>query len=301
MLSNFRAHLSVLTANLIYGANYSIAKKIMPEYIGPFGFIMVRVFFTMILFFIVGLFIKEKIEKKDLKNIILCGLFGIAINQLFFFWGLSKTTPINSALMMTTNPILVLIIARFVLKEIISIQKIAGIITGITGASLLIVFGKTVSLSSETVLGDLMVLTNSLSFAVFLILVKPLMMKYHVVTLMKWVFFFGTFMVFPFGFEESIHARWQDLSFELWLGVIYVVVAVTFIAYFLNIIALRNLSSSVVSFYIYLQPLFATVFSLLLNEGKPNFLQFVAAILIFIGVYLVSANHNRSVTKKISI
>ncbi len=273
----------------------------MPEYIGPFGFIMVRVFFTMILFFIVGLFIKEKIEKKDLKNIILCGLFGIAINQLFFFWGLSKTTPINSALMMTTNPILVLIIARFVLKEIISIQKIAGIITGITGASLLIVFGKTVSLSSETVLGDLMVLTNSLSFAVFLILVKPLMMKYHVVTLMKWVFFFGTFMVFPFGFEESIHARWQDLSFELWLGVIYVVVAVTFIAYFLNIIALRNLSSSVVSFYIYLQPLFATVFSLLLNEGKPNFLQFVAAILIFIGVYLVSANHNRSVTKKISI
>ena len=301
MLSNFRAHVAVLTANLIYGANYSIAKKIMPEYIAPFGFIMVRVFFTMLLFFLAGMFVKEKIEKRDLRKIVLCGLFGIAINQLFFFWGLSKTTPINSALMMTTNPIMVLVMAHFLLKEKISIRKTAGIVTGITGACVLILFGKTISIGSSTIIGDVMVLINSLSFAIFLILVKPLMMKYHVVTLMKWVFFFGTFMVFPFGFEESIHARWNDLTFELWMGVIYVVVAVTFVAYFLNIIALRNLSSSVVSFYIYLQPLFATIFSLLLDEGKPNILQLAAAILIFIGVYLVSFSPCNMEIKKISV
>ncbi|MEO5569716.1 MAG: DMT family transporter [Bacteroidia bacterium] len=294
MNNNIKAHLSVLGANLIYGANYSIAKKIMPEYIGPFGFIVVRVVCAAILFFIAGLFVKEKIEKKFFKKLILCALFGVAINQLLFFWGLSKTEPINAALMMTTNPIMVLVMAHFILNEKISWLKVIGIIVGISGASTLIVFGKNVSLSSETAIGDMMVLVNSLSFAVFLIMVKPMMMKYHVVTIMKWVFLFGTFMVLPFGFEQCLQARWTDLNFNLWMGVVYVVVGVTFIAYFLNIVALKHLSPSVVSFYIYLQPMFATIFSLILGEGTPNFLQLISALLIFTGVYLVSKNNSAS-------
>lgn len=263
----------------------------MPEYIGPFGFIVIRVVCAAILFFIAGLFVKEKIEKKFFKKLILCALFGVALNQLLFFWGLSKTAPINAALMMTTNPIMVLVMAHFILNEKISWLKVIGIIIGISGASTLIVFGKHVSLSSETAIGDMMVLVNSLSFAVFLIMVKPIMMKYHVVTIMKWVFLFGTFMVLPFGFEQCMDARWTDLTFNLWMGVVYVVVGVTFIAYFLNVIALRHLSPSVVSFYIYLQPVFATIFSLIFGEGTPNFLQLISAMLIFTGVYLVSRNN----------
>ena len=292
MSGNLKAHLSVLGANLIYGANYSIAKKIMPEYIGPFGFIVVRVICAALLFFIAGLFVKEKMEKKLFKKLLLCSLFGVALNQLLFFWGLSKTEPINAALMMTTNPIMVLVMAHFILKEKISLLKVTGILIGIAGASTLIVFGKKVSLTSETAIGDFMVLINSLSFAVFLIMVKPMMMKYHVVTIMKWVFLFGTFMVLPFGFNQCMDARWTDLTFDLWMGIIYVVVATTFIAYFLNVIALRHLSPSVVSFYIYLQPVFATLFSLILSEGTPNILQLISALLIFTGVYLVSKNNS---------
>jgi drug/metabolite transporter (DMT)-like permease len=295
MSGNLKAHLSVLGANLIYGANYSIAKKIMPEYIGPFGFIVVRVVCAAILFFIAGLFVKEKIEKKLLKKLVLCALFGVALNQMLFFWGLSKTAPINAALMMTTNPIMVLIMAHFILNEKISWLKVVGIIVGIAGASTLIVFGKKVSLSSETAIGDMMVLVNSLSFAVFLIMVKPILLKYNVVTIMKWVFLFGTFMVLPFGFEQCMDARWSELTFNLWMGIVYVVVGTTFIAYFLNVIALQHLSPSVVSFYIYLQPMFATIFSLILGEGTPNFLQLISALLIFTGVYLVSKNNSRVV------
>jgi drug/metabolite transporter (DMT)-like permease len=229
MSDNLKAHLSVLGANLIYGANYSIAKKLMPEYIGPFGFIVVRVVCAAIMFFIAGLFVKEKMEKIFLKKLILCALFGVALNQLLFFWGLSKTAPINAALIMTTNPIMVLVMAHFILNEKISWLKVMGIIIGIAGASTLIAFGKKVSLNSETAIGDFMVLINSLSFAVFLVMVKPLMMKYHVVTIMKWVFLFGTFMVLPFGFEQCMDARWAELTFSLWMGVIYVVVGTTFI------------------------------------------------------------------------
>ena len=291
MSDNLKAHLSVLGANLIYGANYSIAKKIMPEYIEPFGFILVRVLVATILFYAASFFVKEKIEKKLFKKLIICGLFGVAINQLFFFWGLSKTLPINAALIMTANPILVLVMAHFILKEKISGVKITGIIVGIAGASTLIVFGNKVSLNSETAIGDLMIFLNSFSFAIFLIMIKPMMLKYHVVTLMKWIFLFGSFWVLPFGLEECMDARWNDLTLNLWLGVIYVVIAATFIAYFLNIIALKTLSPSVVSFYIYLQPVFATLFSLLFHEGTPNILQLVAGILIFTGVYLVSKNN----------
>ena len=292
MSEKFKSHLAVLGANLIYGANYSIAKKIMPEYIGPFGFILIRVICACILFFIAGMFVKEKIEKVFFKKLLLCALFGVTINQLFFFWGLSKTAPINAALMMTTNPIMVLVMAHFILKEKISWLKVVGILVGIAGASTLIVFGQHVSLNSESAIGDMMVLTNCLSFAVFLIMIKPLMLKYHVVTIMKWVFLFAIIMVLPLGYEQCLDARWTDLTFNLWAGVVYVVVAATFIAYFLNVIALKHLSPSVVSFYIYLQPVFATIFSLILGEGTPNFLQLVSAILIFTGVYLVSKNNS---------
>ncbi|HKR07408.1 MAG TPA: DMT family transporter [Bacteroidia bacterium] len=298
MSDNLKAHLSVLGANLIYGANYSIAKKVMPEYISPFGFIVVRVVCAAIMFFIAGLFVKEKIEKKYFKKLILCALFGVALNQLLFFWGLSKTAPINAALMMTTNPIMVLVMAHFILNEKIAWLKIIGIVAGIAGASTLIVFGKQVSLTSETAIGDCMVLVNSLSFAIFLIMVKPLMMKYHVVTIMKWVFLFGAFMALPFGFEQCMDARWSELTFNLWMGVIYVVAGTTFIAYFLNVIALKHLSPSVVSFYIYLQPVFATIFSLIFSEGGPNVLQLVSAILIFTGVYLVSKNNTLKVSSE---
>lgn len=294
MSKNLTAHLSVLAANVLYGANYAIAKKLMPEYIAPYGFIMVRVFFASILFFIAGIFIKEKIEKKHYGRLVFCSLFGVAINQLLFFKGLSLTTPVNASLMMTLNPIMVLVLSSFILKEKISNMKIIGIAVGIAGASLLILSGKEFSLSTDTVSGDIMVFLNSLSFALFLIIVNPLMKIYHPITIIKWCFLYGTFMVMPFGLQESLEARWSDLDLNLWLGVLYVVIGTTFLAYYLNINGLRRLSPSVVSFYIYLQPVFATLFSWVLQQGKPNVMHLFSAVLIFFGVYLVSKNNKKT-------
>jgi len=288
MSKTLTSHLSVFGANLIYGANYSIAKAIMPEYIQPFGFILIRVFAGTVLFFISGFFIREKIEKKDLLRLIGCGVFGVAINQLMFFAGLAATSPINAALIMTTNPIMVLLMAHIMIRERISAWKIGGIVTGITGAILLILLKPVAESHEASTKGDFFILINSISFAVFLVMIKPLMQKYHPVTLMKWVFLFGLLLVTPFGYDEVLHVNWSGMSFSVWLGVIYVVVGTTFVAYLLNIQALRNLSPSVVSFYIYLQPLFATLFAILAGKGTPRLIHFVCAFLIFTGVYLVS-------------
>lgn len=283
-----KAHLAVLGANLIYGANYSIAKAIMPEYIQPFGFILLRVLAGTILFFLAGLFINERIERKDFIRLFGCGIFGVAINQLMFFAGLAATSPINAALIMTTNPVMVLLMAHLLIREKISIIKVTGICVGISGAVLLILLNPVTSDQGASILGDTYILINSLSFAVFLVMMKPLMLKYHPVTMMKWVFLFGLFFVFPFGYAELEKISWVTMGLPLWLGVFYVLVGTTFIAYLLNIMALRQLSPSVVSFYIYLQPLLATMFAVIAGKNQPHILHLFCAVLIFTGVYLVS-------------
>jgi drug/metabolite transporter (DMT)-like permease len=286
------AHLAVLSANLIYGANYSIAKQVMPEYIQAFGFIFIRVVVTTVVFFILSAFgPQEKVEKKDFGKLFLCAVFGVAINQLLFFKGLDLTAPINASLMMTTNPIMVLVAASIIIRERITIRKVVGIIIGIIGASTLLLLGSQTAISTTSTLGDIFILINSLSWGVFLIIVKPLMQKYKTVTVMKWVFLFGSILVFPFGWEQFNLIKWETFDTNVWMGVFYVVIITTSVAYMLNTYALKNLSPSTVSAYIYLQPLFATIIAIIIGKDKINGFHILSAVLIFTGVYLVTSGN----------
>lgn len=104
------AHAALLTVALIYGANYLIAKGLMPALIGPSGFIVLRATGAAALFWVVYAFRFERIRRDDLLRLALCGLFGVASNQLMFFNGLSLTSPVNASIIMTSNPILVLVV-----------------------------------------------------------------------------------------------------------------------------------------------------------------------------------------------
>lgn len=284
------AHLSVLVANLIYGANYTIAKGVMPDYIGPFGFIFLRVISASIIFWVIDIFFKSpRMETKDLGRLILCGLFGVATNQLLFFKGLSITAPINASLMMTTNPIMVMIVAAIILREKVSLRKVSGIIIGILGAVSLIIFGKQFNFQQGDVLGDLLILINSISFGIFLIIVKPLMQKYPPITVMKYVFVFGSLFVIPFGYDEFNRIEFKDFPTHIWLAVSYVVIITTVVVYLLNTFALKNLSPTSVSSYIYLQPVFATMFAILLGKDSLHLMHIISSVLIFTGVYLVTS------------
>jgi drug/metabolite transporter (DMT)-like permease len=290
MNKKIQAHIALLIVNLIYGANYSIAKEVMPAYVQPFAFVLIRVSGAVILFWLVGtIFIKEKIDKKDLPRLALLGVCGVAINQLLFLKGLSLTTPINASIIMVSNPIVVLLIAAIVLKEKISLSKIAGICIGIAGALLLLLFNKKFTFGSETITGDVMVLINSMSWAVYLVLVKPLMKKYNTFTIVKWVFLFGFIYVLPFSFNEIQLVNWPALPTKIWWDIVFVVLGTTFFAYLLNTYALRALSPSIVSIYIYLQPFLATLIAVYYyRNDELDLRKIVAAVLIIIGVFLVS-------------
>lgn len=287
-MKNLRPHFYLFIVNLFYGAGFTISKIVMPEFIRPFGFILLRVSITTLLFFVLHHFwLKEKVEKKDLMLLAICGLFGVVINQELFFLGLSITTPINAALIMIMTPILVTVISFFLAHEKATWQKILGILLGAAGA-FVIISGRGFSFSGETVLGDLFILINASSFAIYLVIVRPLMKKYHPLTVIKWVFFFGLFPVTLFGFSQFQQISWEVFTPQIWLAVAFVVICTTFFAYLLNILALRELHSSVVGAYIYLQPILATLISMLLGKDHLTGVKVFSAALIFTGVYMVS-------------
>lgn len=288
MNNNLKAHLALLATNIIYGANFSIAKLVMPLHIQPAGFILLRIGGALLLYWLVAsMVVHEKVEKKDIAFFALLGLFGVSINQLLFFKGLNLTSPINASIMMVSNPILVLLAATIILKERITAMRILGVLIGFAGATALLLTG-TQKTGTAHWQGDLMILLNSASWGVYLVLVKPYMKKYHTLTVVKWCFLFGFLYVLPFGWEELGDVKWELLDTTAWVSVVFVVFATTFIAYLLNTYALRALSPPVVSAYIYLQPFVATAIALIYGKDFLTFQKLTAAAFIFLGVYLVS-------------
>ncbi len=295
------AHVSLLTANLIYAINYTFAKDVMPNYIQPSGFILLRVIGALSLFsFVYFVFVNEKIHKKDVTKFIICGLFGVAINQLLFFEGLNLTTPINAAIIMTCNPILVIIMSFLILKDMMTFKKVLGIVLGILGASSLILNSGSVNLSSDFQIGNLFVFINATSYAIYLVLVKPLMKKYKPITVMFYVFSFGFLFVVPFGASDLSRVKWMEIPTVIYLEIIFVVVCTTFIAYLLNAFALKKLTPSTVSVYIYLQPIFAALFAILLKSDTISNQKIISCAIIFLAVYMVSVSSKTKSNKKLS-
>lgn len=274
---------------LIYGANYSIAKILMPDFIGPFGIIGIRVVIGAILFWVIaGIQGNEPIKyKRDYLYFAFLSIFGVALNQLMFFKGLSLTNPISASVIMTSSPIVVLIASYFILHERITARKIIGILLGATGAVMLIGTDG-FSFNNDTFLGNFLILVNATSFSIYLVLVKPMMLRYKTLTVVKWIFLFGTIWVLPFSWGEFAAVNWSGFTQEAWLALTFVVIGTTFFAYLLNAWALNFVNPSLVGYYIYLQPVFSTVIAVVFWDDLLSFTQIANAALIFLGVFLVS-------------
>ena len=289
MKSRNMAFLLAFLAALIYGVSFTVAKEVMPVYIQPFGFILLRVLGAALLFWGVGIFLKkEKIEVKDYPRLLLAAIFGIALNQLSFFKGLSMTTPINASVIMVCSPIIVLIFSSFLLNEKATKKKLLGIFIGLFGAVLLIIFGKDIGSASNASLGNLLVLVNASSYALYLILIKNLTKKYHAITLAKWLYLIGLLMVIPFGFSELSVVNWESLPLPIIYRIGFIIVFTSFMTYMFNLFAIKELKPTTLSIFIYLQPVIASSYALLVGSDSLNIIKIGSTILIFIGVYLVT-------------
>lgn len=281
--------------SIIYGMTFTIAKDVMPQYIDAYGFISLRVGGTMLLFWIASIlmscFIKrvsEKIDKADFPRIIAAAFFGVALNMLTFFKGLSLTSPISAAVIMVSTPMIVLVLSTIIMKERLRKRMVSGLILGLAGTALLILYGKSIAGAKQAGLGNLLVLINAISYGYYLIIVKKLMHKYHAFTFVKWIYLLGFLMVLPFGWNEFQAVQWAIVPAEIYWKIGFVVVCSTFLTYLLNLLSMKELSPTTVAVFIYLQPLFATIFAIGLGKDELNSVKIISAILIFSGVYLVT-------------
>jgi drug/metabolite transporter (DMT)-like permease len=281
--------------SIIYGVTFTIAKDVMPKYVEPFGFITMRVGGSVLLFWLVSFFgPKEKIALEDFPRIAAAALFGVALNMLTFFKGLSYTSPIMGAVLMVTTPMIVLILSAIFMKERMQKRKIFGIILGLSGTITLILYGKSMVNAPNATLGNLLVFINAISYGFYLILVKKLMDKYNAFTFVKWIYTFGFIMVLPFGWSEFDAINWSTIPTDIFWKIGFVVVFSTFLTYLLNLISMRELKPTTVAVFIYLQPLFATIFAVGLGKDELSLVKLLSAVLIFAGVYLVTQKRVKS-------
>ena len=291
-----KAHIALLGANLIYGANYIIAKGIMPEKISPNAFVFIRLVCCVVLFWgIKFLFVKEKVERRDFLRLAACGLLGAAANMLFFFHGINLTSPVDASIIMTTTPVIVLIFSFIILKEPLTKNKLIGITIAGIGAVFLILYGNKAA-GTSSFLGNLFVFLNASSYGLYLVIAKTLMRKYHAVTVISWMFLFGLILVTPIAFNDFSNTNFEAFTANTYFVIGYVVLFTTFFAYLFNVYALNFVTPSVTSSYIYLQPvisfLMVSLYAFILMKDEYaqdiSFTKILSCLMVVIGVYIIS-------------
>ncbi len=288
---NTNAHAALLLTNLFFAINLSAAKHLTSLQLAkPFGLNVVRVGVSVLLFWLLYILkpVKVTIEKQDRMRLVWCGITGIAINQLLFLKGLSLTYPIHASLLMLTTPILIVFIAAWILKEKIGWFKITGLALGIAGAAVLILSKAGVVNRDSVILGDSFIIINAISYTIYFILVKPLMLKYNAVVIIRWVFTIGLVFVLPFGWTEFTEIRWAVFNAIDVTSMALVVFTGTFLAYLFNVYGIKVLGASAAGFYIYTQPFFATIIAMVFLHEELELYKIIAGVLIFTGVYLAN-------------
>jgi drug/metabolite transporter (DMT)-like permease len=295
MNKNTKAHLAVLSANIIFGANYSIVKFITPLYMHPFAINFVRVACSITLFWILWLLKPSAlgIQRKHIPRFIACGITGVLINQIFFIKGLSLTTPIHSSLLSLCTPIFITLIAAWLIKESLNWLKIIGLALGVFGALLLIMLKDNNHTGTNVLLGDLLVIINAISYAFYLVMVRPLMANYSAIHVIRWVFTIGGIIMLPISLQAFMATNWQVFEYTQWAALGFIAIGATFFAYLFNVFGIAKLGASATGAYIYTQPVFAAIIAILFAGEHFSWIKAIAAILIFSGVYF--ANFKREV------
>ena len=291
MSDRVKAHLAVLTANLIFAVNYTVVKWVTPGLIGPFGLNVVRVLSTLGITWLLFPFGRGpwRPERCDVGRILLCGLTGVCLNQLLFIKGLSMTQVMHATLIQLTTPVVITLISFLFLRDRLGVSRIAGLVCGIGGAAWLITGRSSGSAGgSEVLLGDLFVMLNSVSYSVYFVLVKPLMRKYTPGQVMRWVFTVGAIGILPFGWTEFVEAPWSGFTAGQLAAIGFVAVMATWLAYVLNIHALSRLSPSATGSYIYTQPFVAAAVAALWLGESFTAQHLASGLAIGLGVYLVN-------------
>lgn len=288
---NLKGHLAMLGANVCWGLMSPVAKLVFASgVIAPIIMVDFRIAGAALLFWLTSIFTtKEHVPLGDKLRLFGAGMIGILLNQGCFIIGVSYTSPGEASLVTTTMPMWVMLLAWLFLKEPITLKKAGGIVLGAAGALILVLGGKSAITGGDNpALGDFIVLIAQLSYALYLTLYRNFIKKYSLITLMKWMFLSASMVGLPATINFISSTEWSRISISEWIGVAYVVVMATYIAYICIMIGQKNLRPTIVGMYNYVQPIVATIVGIILGMDHFTLPKAVAVVLIFSGVYLVT-------------
>jgi drug/metabolite transporter (DMT)-like permease len=298
MKKEFVAHLCLIVESALYAGSYIVASD-ASDFISPFQLTLLRAIFATIIFGTAQLIlVREKVETKDLLLLAACSLFGITVSNVLFFTGLNMTTPVNASLLTLTSP-LFLILFAIVIRGEIEVGKLVGVLIASVGGIILIM-GDT-GLGAEPtnpLLGNLLVAVSAGAYAVYLTLIRPLLQKYHPLTILKWLFAFGMLYLLPVWGLGLTQIQWAKFTPNVWIALGFILICITFITFLLNTFSLKILDASIVSTYIYTTPLLTALIGVVIDGASFSVSLILASILILFGGFLVSQT-NEETTEEI--
>jgi drug/metabolite transporter (DMT)-like permease len=291
-----QGHLALLLANIIFGVNNPVARMLMPEVLDPMALTFFRFSGGMVLFWIASLFFKrEHVSAKDKLLLLFASIFGLTLNQLPFFFGLSMTSSIDASIVVTMLPIVTMLLAAVFLREPITQMKAVGVLVGASGTLIIVFSSQSVTQSGTgNMLGNLIVFLAVVSFSLYLTLFKNLISKYRPVTVMKWMFLFATITGLPFCYNSLTEMSLTALPLNVWLSIGFVVVFATFLGYLLLPVGQKTLRPTTLSMYNYVQPIMASLVAIVIGIDRFGYQQALAAVLVFSGVYIVTQSKSRA-------
>ncbi len=284
------AHLSMFMACAFWGLMAPLGKDAMTHGIDGIDMVTFRVFGGACLFWLTSLFVKhEHVPKRDILRFAGAGVFGLVCNQCCFTIGLSITSPVNASIVTTSMPIFAMILSALILKEPLTGKKACGVLMGCSGALVLILTSAgAASDKVGDIRGDLLCLTAQFSFALYLALFNPLIKRYSVFTVNKWMFLWATVLITPFTAGHVAAIEWKAVPVTTVIEIGYVVFVATYLSYILTMVGQRTLRPTVVSVYNYVQPIVSVTASVVLGISVVQWSQGLAVLLVFSGVWLVT-------------
>ncbi|MFM2375319.1 MAG: hypothetical protein RLZZ165_416 [Bacteroidota bacterium] len=286
------AHIALAAVAVFYGLNYFVLKPVFEAGIGSLEVLAIRCTVTSIFFWVYHrLAVKERIrERQDYWRLLLAALFGVSINQLFFLWGMEHTSRVNSAVLMILAPVFVFFMAWILREERFSMRTLSGLLISFTGAIGLVLADskQNFMISGATVAGDAMIMVNAASYGLYLVFIRPLILKYNTFTIIKWLFLFGSVPNILIGLYPLSQTTATEFTTPIVLRIGYLIAFATIGAYWLNAWAMKRLPASAVGVYIYVQPVFVALVSILLDLREVTRLTVPFILLIFAGVWLVN-------------
>ena len=296
--TNISGHIACFTAYAIFGVNIIVCKDLTSGHlISPIGIFTLRSLGAGLMFWILSLFLPaEKVEKKDYLKILAAAFLGYFVTQLTFLVAIPDVTPMHCSIISSMSPIYTMFIAAVVLKEPLSWKKAGGVVLSLCGI-LFLIFNNasgTSGVSESKLSGIFLMFLNSLSFSLYLGIFKPVIAKYSVVTFMKWIFLFSALMSLPLSLREIVSLEWTKIpSVQMWeLG--FLIVLATFVSYFLIPFGQKRIRPTLVSMYSYIQPIIATIISIILCMDILTWQKLMAALMVFAGVFIVSRSRAKA-------